>query len=84
MTKDAAERKQIDVIEIEEHQFEQDKVWFSKFKPYVEAFYTDHLEWFYGRTFDVELARQKVQYILTAVKTKRNEAILKKQKLLKT
>ena len=84
MTKDEAELQQIEVIKIEEHRFEQDKVWFSKFKPNVEAFYTDHLEWFYGRTFDVELARQKVEKILTAVKTKRNEAVLKKQKLLQT
>jgi hypothetical protein len=47
------------------------------------AFYAEHLEWFYGRTFDVQLARQKVGNILDAVKTKQKEANLKKQKLLK-
>jgi hypothetical protein len=83
MTIEEAELQEIDVNEIKEHRFEQDKLWFGKFKPYVEAFYAEHLEWFYGRTFDVQLARQKVGNILDAVITKQKEANLKKQKLLK-
>ncbi len=35
MTIEEAEPQEIDVIEIEEHRFEQGKLWFGKFKPYV-------------------------------------------------
>jgi hypothetical protein len=83
MTLQEAERHEVNVYEIEERRFEQDKLWFAKFKPYVEAFYTDHLEWFYARMFDTEQARMKVESILSEVKKKRDIVThLKKQKLL--
>ena len=79
-----AKRHEVNVSKIEAHTFAQDTVWFSKFKPYVEAFYTEHLEWFFDRTFDVEQARLKVDSILSALKSKRKIALLKKQKLIGT
>jgi hypothetical protein len=84
MTKQEAELHEVVVNNIEEHRFEQDKDWFTNFKAYVEPFYTDHLEWFYQRTFDMEQARVKVDSILTGVKEKRGITQSKKQKLLKT
>ena len=61
--------------------FCQDKEWFAKFKPLVEAFYTEHLDWFYERTFDMEQARRKVASILAGVETRRRSvALLKKRK----
>ncbi len=51
-------------------------------KPNVEAFYADHLEWFYESTFNVEEARIKVEDILSAVESNRRTALLKKRKLL--
>ena len=69
---------------LEAHPFAQDTVWFAKFKPYVEAFYTEHLEWFFDRTFDVEQVRLKVESILSGLKSKRKIALLKRQKLIGT
>ena len=57
-----------------------DKEWFAKFKPLVESFYTEHLEWFYERTFDVEQAKLKVATILAGVASKRSGAALVKKR----
>ncbi len=76
-----AEEHQVDVNEIEAFRFSQDKQWFAKFKPNVEAFYADHLEWFFESTFNVEAARLKVEGILSEVQSKRRTALLKKRKL---
>ena len=66
---------------IEEYKFSQDKEWFAKFKPLVEAFYTEHLDWFYERTFDMEQARRKVASILAGVEMrKKSVALLMKRK----
>ncbi len=78
-----AEDHQVDVNQIEAFPFSQDKQWFTKFKPNVEAFYADHLEWFYESTFNVEEARLKVEGILSEVESNRRTALLKKRKLLK-
>ena len=78
-----AEDHQVDVNQIEAFPFSQDKQWFAKFKPNVEAFYADHLEWFYESTFNVEEARLKVESILSEVDSSRRNALLKKRKLLK-
>ena len=66
---------------IEEYRFSQDKQWYAQFKPLVEAFYTEHLEWFYERTFDMEQAGLKVASIVAGVDTRRSRAaLLKKRK----
>jgi hypothetical protein len=62
-----AEQHQVDMNELEECRFPQAILCFAKFKPYVEAFYTDPLELFYRSTFDMEQARMKVESILTEV-----------------
>jgi len=77
-----AEAHQVDVNQIEAFPFSQDKQWFAKFKPNVEAFYAGHLEWFYESTFNVEEARLKVEGILREVESNRQTALLKKRKLL--
>ncbi len=59
MSVSEAEHLQVDVNAIEVFKFSQDKEWFARFKPHVEAFFTDHLEWFYDESFYMELARQK-------------------------
>ena len=66
---------------LEALRFSQDKLWFAKFKPNVEAFYTDHLQWFFENTFNVEHIRIKVEGILSEVQSKRRTALLKKRKL---
>ncbi len=83
MTKQDAELHEVVVTNIEEHQFEQDKEWFTLFKAYVEPFYTKHLEWFYHKTFDMDEAHMKVDSILTGVKDKRVATWSKKQKIVK-
>jgi hypothetical protein len=65
---------------IEEYRFSADKEWFAKFKPLVETFYTEHLEWFYERTFDVEQAKLKVATILAGVASKISGAALVKKR----
>ena len=82
MSVQEAEKHQVDVNAIEVYKFSQDKEWFARFKPNVEAFFTTHLEWFYEESFNMELARVKVQDLLTQVHIKRNNAALKKRKLL--
>jgi hypothetical protein len=84
MTKQEAELHEVVANNIEDQPFEQDKDWFSNFKANVEPFYTEHLEWFYQRTFDMKEAHMKVDSILTGVKEKRVITQSKKQKLLKT
>ena len=79
-----AEQHLVDANNVEEYCFDQDKVWFAKFKPNVEAFYTHHLEWFHGSTFDMDHARNKVESILYEVKATRDTAVMKKRKLVKT
>jgi hypothetical protein len=71
MTVTEAEHHEVDVNAIEEYRFSQDKQWFAKFKPLVEAFYNQHLEWFYDSTFDMERARLKVEMIVTALKRRK-------------
>jgi hypothetical protein len=41
---------------------------------------TQHLEWFYDDTFNMELARSKVEGLLTEVDAKRRTAASKKRK----
>ena len=53
MSVQEAEKHQVDVNAIEVFNFSQDKEWFAKFKPNVEAFFTDHLEWFYEESFNM-------------------------------
>jgi hypothetical protein len=60
-----AEQHQMDVKAIEVLKFKQDKEWFARFKPNVEAFYNDHLQWFYEESFNLELARGKVENLIT-------------------
>jgi hypothetical protein len=84
MTRHAAEHHEVNVNDIEDHVFQQDKLWFAKFKPNVKAFCTQHLEWFYARTFDMEQARCKVESILDGIKEPRKMALLKRQKLVET
>ena len=74
----------VDANNVEEYCFDQDKVWFAKFKPNVEAFYTHHLEWFHGSTFDMDHARNKVESILSEVEATRQTAIIKRRKSVKT
>jgi hypothetical protein len=81
MTLHEAEHHQVHVDEIEVFQFSQDKEWFATFKPHVEAFYTQHLEWFYDGAFNMELARSKIEGLLTEVDAKRKIAASKKRKL---
>ncbi len=82
MTLKEAEEHEVALSGIEEYRFLQDKQWFAKFKPLVEAFYTQHLQWFYESTFDMQQARLKVEMILTGVDATRRSAALKKRKLL--
>jgi hypothetical protein len=84
MTRHAAEHHEVNVSDIEDYVFQQDKLWFAKFKLNVEAFYTQHLEWFYARTFDMEQARVKVERILDRIKEPRKMALLKSQNLVET
>ncbi len=70
------------VPEAEDHQVDVNQ-WFATFKPNVEAFYADHLEWFYESTFNLEEAKLKVEGILSEVESNRRTALLKKRKLLK-
>ena len=76
-----AEEHQVDAKNIEEYRFEQDKKWFATFKPNVEAFFINHLEWFYGRTFDTDQARNKVKSILTGVEKTCKLANVRKRQL---
>jgi hypothetical protein len=72
MTLSEATDREVASNAIEEYRFSQDKEWIAKFKPLVEAFYTEHLEWFYERTFDMEHARLKVASIMAGVDTRRS------------
>ncbi len=77
-----AEQHQVDVKAIEVFKFKQDKEWFARFKPNVEAFYNDHLQWFYEESFNLELVRGKVENLITQGLAKRQIAALKKRKLI--
>ncbi len=81
MTLHEAEHHQVHADEIEVFQFSQDKEWFATFKTHVEAFYTHHLEWFYDGAFNMELARSKVEGLLSEVDAKRKISASKKRKL---
>jgi hypothetical protein len=82
MTLTEAKHHEVDVNAIEEYRFSQDKEWFAKFKPLVETFYHQHLEWFYDSTFDMEEARLKVEMMVTGLAAPRRIAALKRRKLL--
>ena len=77
-----AEDHQVDVKAIEVFKFSQDKEWFARFKPHVEAFYKDHLQWFYEESFNMKQARIRVENLITQGHAKRQSAALKKRKLL--
>jgi hypothetical protein len=47
---------------IEEYRFSQDKEWFAIFKPLVEAFYTEHLEWFWLKVASI-VARGELELL---------------------
>ena len=83
MTVKEAEEHVVAISGIEEYRFVQDKQWFAKFKPLVEAFYTQHLQWFYESTFDMQQARLKVEMIVTGVNATRRSAALNRRKLPK-
>jgi hypothetical protein len=81
MTVPEAKDHEVDVHAIEDFRFSQDKKWFAKFKPCAEAFYNQHLEWFYDSTFDMEQTKLKVKTILDGVSATRRTSALKKLKL---
>ena len=82
MTLTEAKHLEVDVNAIGEYRFSQDKQWFAKFKPLVEIFYHQHLEWFYESTFDMEKARLKVEIMVSGLAAPRRSAALKRRNLL--